>query len=374
MGQFKRKVFYFHGFDARGPAFYKSFYTKQAARYTALTGEHVTVSPDRDGPATSAIWTVGNEAAGVETDYEFLRWEDVVERGWIRSPLKLFWKSLLAVDRHMVGHVRNLLKRPATKGQAVIVSYPLLFGLLLPVLFALIPALLLWIVLPFWAAALIGATVSALTVGRPLKKMLVPWLLAWNHYGQILATKGPSPVLDERLDIFARRVAQEMDGPWDEVLLFTHSGGTILVLPLLRRIVALRGGLPPHFTVIALGQVVPLVALRPDAHWYRDDVRALAGLSFHYVDLSYPPDAAASYGLDPLLLFNDAHAARVDLLSPRFHLFMDPEKRQRGFAGKYDAHFDYLRVGDRLSPIDYISLTAGPRTIDESIALFRALP
>jgi hypothetical protein len=78
MEKFKRKVFYLGGFDPRGVRFYHQMYREQAATYTRLSGEHVEVSARRSGPASSAIWTVTNNSAGVETDYEFLRWEDLV--------------------------------------------------------------------------------------------------------------------------------------------------------------------------------------------------------------------------------------------------------------------------------------------------------
>ena len=62
------------------------------------------------------------------------------------------------------------------------------------------------------------------------------------------------------------------------------------------------------------------------------------------------------------------------MLSPRFHLFYDPENYHGGWSNKYEAHFDYLRVGDRLSPVDFLSLTAGRRTLDDAIAAFRTIP
>lgn len=126
--------------------------------------------------------------------------------------------------------------------------------------------------------------------------------------------------------------------------------------------------------MVGMGQVVPVVALRRDAHWYHADLKALADKGFRYVDLSFPPDGAAYFNVNPLLLVADAHAARVDMLSPRFHLFYDPQNYHGGWSNKYEAHFDYLRVGDRASPVDFVSLTAGRRTLDEAVAAFRTIP
>ncbi|QGP79809.1 hypothetical protein [Sphingobium sp. CAP-1] len=374
MEKFKRKVFYLGGFDPRGVRFYHQLYRDQAARHGALTGEALHVSARRAGPASSAIWTVGNDVAGVETDYEFLRWEDLVGKVWIRNPLTLAWRSIATY----VGHARFMQfgrMKALRPGPVLTICYPPFLAVMIPLLFALIPALLLSILLPFWAAALVGIGVSALLSGKWLTRLVVPWLLRFTYYHHGLAANGPGPDLDARLDLFARRIVDEMDGPWDEILLVTHSAGTILGMSLMRRIFDLRGdALPDHFAMVGLGQVVPVIALRTDAHWYHTDLKALADKHFRYVDLSYPPDGAAYFNVNPLLLMVDRHAARVDMLSPRFHLFYEPENHNKGWSNKYEAHFDYLRVGDRLSPVDFVSLTAGPRRLDQSIAAFRTIP
>ncbi|MFC3440248.1 hypothetical protein ACFOKF_03375 [Sphingobium rhizovicinum] len=374
MEKFKRKVFYLGGFDPRGVRFYHQLYREQAARHAALTRQALTVSARRAGPASSAIWTIDNPQAGVETDYEYLRWEDLVGKVWIRNPLILAWRSIATY----VGHARFMqfarMKR-LRPGPVLTICYPPVLAVMIPLLFALIPALALSILLPFWAAALVGIGVSALFSGKWLTKLVVPWLLRFTYYHHGLAANGPGPELDARLDLFAQRIVAEMDGPWDEVLLVTHSAGTILGMSLMRRIFALRGDtLPDHFAMIGLGQVVPVIALRTDAGWYHADLAALADKPFRYVDLSYPPDGAAYFNVNPLTLVSDRCAARVDMLSPRFHLFYRPENHHSGWSNKYEAHFDYLRVGDHLSPVDFVSLTAGRNRLDESIAAFRTIP
>jgi hypothetical protein len=375
--KFKRKVFYLGGFDPRGVRFYHQLYREQAARHGVLTGQAVDVSVRRAGPAgasVSAAWTVANPQAGVETDYEYLRWEDLVGKVWIRNPLSL----ALRAARAYAGHVRHMdfgRMRRLRKGPVITILYPPVLAVLIPLLLALAPALLLALLIPFWAAALAGVALSALLSGRILAKLVVPWLLRFMTYHHALAADGPGPDLDARLDQFAARIAQELDGDWDEVQLVTHSAGTILGMRLMRRLLALRGGaLPGHFTMLGLGQVVPVIGLRRDAAWYQDDLRALSDQHFRYVDISSPPDGAAYYNVNPFRLVADHHAAQVEMLSPRFHLFYEPENYHGGWSNKYEAHFDYLRVGDRLSPMDLISLTAGRRTVDEAIAAFRMIP
>lgn len=377
MQKFKRKVFYLGGFDPRGVRFYHQLYREQAARYHALTGEDVTVGGRRAGPAGAIVstqWDVVNEMAGVAVDYEYLRWEDLIAKVWIRDPLPLALRAARAYWSHarfmQFGRMRRL-----RSGPVITILYPPAFALLIPLLLALVPALSLSLILPFWVGALVGIGISALLSGRLLAKLVVPWLLRFMTYHGALAADGPGAELDARLDQFAARIAVELDGDWDEVQIVTHSAGTILGMSILRRVFALRGaGMPDHAVMVGMGQVVPVIGLRRDARWYHADLAALADKAFRYVDISSPPDGAAYYNVNPLRLVADSHAARVDMLSPRFHLFYQPENYHGGWSNKYEAHFDYLRVGDRLSPLDFISLTAGPRTVDDAVAAFRTIP
>lgn len=375
--KFKRKVFYLGGFDPRGVRFYHQLYREQAARYAVLTGEAVEVSGRQAGPAGAAVsagWTVTNATAGVETDYEYLRWEDLIGKVWIRNPLSLALRSARAYAGH-ARHMDFLRMRRLRKGPVITILYPPLFAVLIPLLLAVVPAVILSLLIPWWVAALVGLGLSALLSGRILAKLVVPWLLRFMTYHGALAAEGPGEALDARLDAFAARIVGELDGDWDEVQLVTHSAGTILGMRLLRRVLALWGGsLPDNFVMLGLGQVVPVIALRRDARWYHDDLAALADTPFRYVDVSSPPDGAAYFDVNPFRLVSDRHQARVDMLSPRFHLFYLPENYHGGWSNKYEAHFDYLRVGDRLSPLDFISLTAGGRTVDQAVAAFRTIP
>ena len=150
MQKFKRKVFYLGGFDPRGVRFYHQLYRDQAARYTALTGEAVAVSARRAGPANSALWTVTNASAGVETDYEYLRWEDLIGKVWIRHPFTLAWRAA----RAYAGHARLMQfgrMRKLRRGPVITILYPPILAILIPLLLALVPALLLSLLLPFWA-------------------------------------------------------------------------------------------------------------------------------------------------------------------------------------------------------------------------------
>ena len=260
------------------------------------------------------------------------------------------------------------------RGTLVTLFYPPAFTLLLPLLIAL-PLLGLGALLMPWWLALIVALMVGIVAARPLLASLhAPWLLRFFVFNSELCRADGHAAIDERVDLFAADIAGALASGDEEVLLVTHSNGSILAVPLMLRLAERLGGtLPDRFALVTLGHCIPLVACRSDAGWFREALRALGRLSFRWIDIGSPPDGAAFYGVDPLLLVADQAATTVTLLSPRFHLFYDPDTYHQGWLNKYEIHFDYLRTGDRASPLDLPSFLAADRTVDEAVAAFRAI-
>ncbi len=77
-------------------------------------------------------------------------------------------------------------------------------------------------------------------------------------------------------------------------------------------------------------------------------------------------------GVNPMALVASETKPQLELLSPRFHLFYNPDTYHKGYANKYEVHFDYLRTGDRVSEIDWPSLVASDRPIMRAVAEFKA--
>jgi len=372
MAPFKRKVFYVGGFDPRGVRFYHALAAEQVARWAAHTGEPATVSPRRTASDTRVDWTVANPARGVETEYSFLRWDDIVRAAWIRNPLALAVRAARAY-RDNLRHLDFRNGRKLGTGQLITLFYPAAFTLLFPLIVGLPVALVAAIWLPWWAALLIGV-VLGIAVARPLLvRMHAPWLLRFFVFNSELGGGEADPRIEARLDAFADEIVAAFSGGWDEILLLTHSNGSILSVPLMVRVLERAGGrLPATFAFVTLGHCIPLIACRRDAHRFKDQLRRLAQADFRWVDIGSPPDGAAYSGVNPMLLVADEARPKVELLSPRFHLFYDPETYHKGYANKYEVHFDYLRIGDRVSEIDWPSLVATERPIAASVAEFKA--
>lgn len=374
MAGFKRKVFYLGGFDPRGVRFYRDLLAEQLERWATHTGDEVTLSARRRASPLRHDWTIRNETRDVTTEYSFLRWEDIVSAAWIRSPTTLAVRAA----RYYYGLYRfmDLPKaRSLGRGQLVTLFYPPVFAVGIPLLIALLALGIAAVFVPWWAALLIGIAAAALIAPPILARLQGAWLLRFFVFNGELGEAGPTrDAIEERLRLFADEILATDWTAWDELVLATHSNGSILAVTLMDRLCERLGGaMPENFTLLTMGHCVPLLACRRDTTLFRRDLRQLASHDFRWVDIGSPPDGAAYHDVNPMLLVTDEARPRVELLNPRFYFFLEPQNLRRGYASKYEAHFDYLRTLDRVSPIDFPSLLAGDRPIEGSIAAFKAM-
>ena len=373
MTAFKRKIFYMGGFDPRGVRHYHGLYREAAERWSERTGIDLDVGKRRSVSPTRTDWSVANPNDGTETSYSFLRWEDLVRRAWIKSPVALGLRAARTYGG-LIGNFDVKMARRVPSGPIKTLFYPPIFSVLLPILIGLIPLLLALVWLPWWAALAVGAVLGVGGATPVLKKLHTPWLLRFFTFNAETGGGATDPAMTERLDSFAADILAELDGAWDEILLVTHSNGSILAVPLMERILAARGGImPANFALVTFGQSIPLILCRGDAEGFKDRLRAVGRGSFRWFDIGSPPDGAGFYGVNPMALIGAETRPSLVHLNPRFYKFYDPANYHSGLANKYDIHFDYLRVGDRVSPLDYPSLTATARRIEESVAAFEAL-
>ena len=373
MGGFKRRLFYLGGFDPRGARFYHDMCVEQMRRHAGKSGETIVVSPRAPHSMIRQDWTVANLSADVHTDYSFLRWEDLVQKGWIRNPLRLILRAIGAYAR-IIRHGDFAVGWPLGGGPIIALFYPPLAAIVLPILIFVATLLLARLVTPMWMALPMAIAVGV-TVALPvLRVMHAPWLLRFFIFNDELSTGRYDPELDTRLDAFAEEIADGTAG-YDEVLLVSHSNGAILAVLLMARLMARwNGRAPANFRLVTLGHCIPLVACRKDARGFlAPHSTGFAKPEFDWIDIGSPPDGAAYFGVNPLLIYGEAGLPKMELLSPRFHRFYDPETYHRGWFNKYEIHFDYLRSGDRVSPLDLPSLISSPRRIEESIVTFKAL-
>jgi len=379
VGAFKRHIFYLGGFDPRGSRHYHAMLREAAAKRARLTGEAATVGERvRAGPHLSECAVTGPDAA---TRYTFLEWDDLVRDRWTRGPLRLLVRAAAAYRGQLAALDRAAVRR-LPRGPLIAFAYAPAGAVLLPALLGLGFALAMLAVLPVGIAWPLGMLAGAAAAAAPLRRARAGWMLRFAAFNWESGGGVGDPAVAARLDRFAGAVGAVLDDPdADEVLLVTHSNGSILAVPLVARLLAARGhALPDRFTLVTLGQCVPLMLVRTDAGGrpFRDALALVGRGHFHWLDIGSPRDGAAFHAVDPFALAGMDRRCWLEQLSPRFHLFRDaPASAPRGWskwATKYEAHFDYLRTGDRPSPLDLVALATAPVPVDRSVDAFRALP
>ena len=378
----RRKVFYISGFDPKGPSHYHSLYTAEAAKQTPLNGLAVSVGETRRKGREATAWSLTGRIGpmSIETDYEVLRWDDIM-RQRMRMGKLAFAKNVLGTYWHFMrtGALWRILKT----------SYPPFLAGVYPVacicaLFfvAALAGLIAYLVVPPPAAipASVGAVVLTLYLGKRLEyRVPVFWPLhifafAADHMA------GRTPDMDERIAFFGDEIARYAAGSCDdEILIASHSNGTVIAV--LALAAALKadphiGTRGPAISVLTLGHSIPMCSFLPKAEPLRQALQTLGDHSdIAWIDISAPRDGACFALTDPisvsgLVQANPAEPKPKLLSLPIGEVFTSETFRRTLRRRWLRLHFQYLMATERPTPFDYFLITAGPITLAERFASF----
>ncbi len=370
----KRHVFYFSGFDPRGPSHYHTLYGEQAKLQAPLNGLNLNLGKRRRSGKLANAWTISIDGGATETEYEFLRWDDIIRNRWPKNEVELL-KS--AVPTYWVFLKSNLVGRllKIAWPSALTVSYPiiaflglLLCGLALAVAFILMT--------PWWLGIPLGAAIFAGTIflGRWLDDRFRSfWLL--RVYGAMQPwAYGKIPELDERIKEFAAHIVEKIrTGDADEVLVVGHSVGTILTVPLVEEMLRLEPDLGvkgPAFGLVTLGNCLPLVSLLPGSEKLREALKTVATApGVRWLDFSARRDGASVTQVDPLKISGISRPPGIPVRPQQFPVrivkMFPPEVYAVIKKDIFRIHFQYIMAGELLTDYDFFAITAGPLSLGE---------
>ncbi len=368
----KRHVFYFSGFDPRGPAHYHTLYEEQGKLHTPLNGLDLSVGKRRRVGKLANAWTV--TTGDTVTEYEFLRWDDIIRNRWPKNEWQLL-KS--AVPTYWIFLKANLIGRllKIAWPSALTVSYPIIafLGLLLA---GAMLAVVAGVFLPLYAGLPLAAGILVGTVflGRWLDgRFRSFWLL--RVYGAMQPwAYGKMPELDARIQEFADHIAGRIRGSdADEILVVGHSVGTILTVPLVAELLKrepMLGMNGPKFGLVSLGNCLPLVSLLPGSGKLRDDLKTVATApGVRWLDFSARRDGASVTQVDPLEVSGISRPAGIPVRPQQF-----PVRIVKMFPADvysvikkdiFRIHFQYIMAGELLTDYDFFAITAGPLSLAE---------
>lgn len=366
MASFKRKLFYFGGFDPRGARHYHAIAAQEVARDVA-GGGGMTIGPRR-AHGGDAAWTIATDDCVCEE--VFLQWDDIVRAHWVRGPVKVwaramvaYWGFIARLDWRIGRHfARGSLLAFYGPGVAMIALAPLV-GVLAAAGVA------------HWGGAGVLAGVCGLAVAGVLVLGLLAlwrlhgfWLLRFAIFNDAYLRGRIGEGLETRLDRFAASIVEALGQGEGEVLLVTHSNGAVLAMPVIDRLLRHYGGvLPNHFALVTLGGCIPLMGARRDAGPLHAVFDRVARGRLTWLDLASPTDGACVPRLQPFAGHGQPAPEGFVQMNPLWYRYCTVRRSR----DKYRTHFDYLRRMDRVSPLDFLSLATAARPLAASIQAFR---
>ncbi len=380
-----RRVHYLAGFDPRGGRYYHKLYRDEAAKQAVHSGARLRVGERRRLCPGISAWNITGDWNGqtVETQYQFMEWDDIVRNHWVRSPLKLFLQSLpLYLNYWRIGAFKNV--RRASRLAFYTCVYP-------PFYFFAICALTL--VVALFGAAFYGlkgggmvilaitalAACATLMIGLRLAERIgVLWLLRSSIFTMRWG-EGRMPEIEE-VDQKATQIAdhileQQRANPVDEVLIVAHSSGAMLAVSVVARLLEKTEspGDLGKISLLTLGQCISYLSAMPTAKKFIRELEVIARDSrIPWTDASAPPDLLSFFKVDPIktcgLATQLEHRPR-QIVVRFFRMFPEPTYKKLR-RNKVRLHFQYLMASELVVNYDFFRITAGPQSFHQYVEAY----
>jgi hypothetical protein len=371
----KRELFYLPGYDPRGTRYYYNLYKKGTAQ-EAQKGNIFQVSKRERTQNYLTSWKVQFEQT--ETSYNFLEWDDIIRNRWTKNTFEILI-DLLYIIQFYVFNGTIITYAKASPAQLIAAFYPVVYIFFSLFISMFISSQIFMQIthINIYFASFISILIMWFLLSLTIKigdKFAVFWLLRIYVFA-VDYTYKENDELDMRLDIFADYIVKSLEKrdnhKIDEVIIVAHSVGTILVIPLLEKILKKIEYLDNHkIPVLTLGECIPIVSFLPEAKEFREKMKqVIQSNSFEWVDYTTPIDGACF----PLLDFYKHSNINVDedkkpqYLSPRFHILFSNKEYKKIKRNRYLTHFIYLMSSEYDKGYNFFKITAGNKSFIENI-------
>jgi pimeloyl-ACP methyl ester carboxylesterase len=380
-----RHIIYVQGYDPRGLAQYYRMFRTELRKFGRLYQLDSTISRPNSAPdGETASWIIETKAGDwqTRTSYDFLRWEDLIQRDlaapiWrtVFHAMWIYWRLVFGgtIGRFWKAHWRF----------ATFISYPhfLLFNEALwslGIAFAFGNGLeALGIAAPFNIAAAAALFVAGLgtllkfTENRTYLLYLLSdtiWTWEFSHRRR--------PEWDERIDRFARYIANvAASSDAEEIVVVGHSSGSFLGAEILARALKLDPALGrhgPRIVLLTIGGNFPIVGFHAVSQDFRDHLRLLAmEPSIDWIDCQSRKDVMNFYPFDPIAGHGiDVGASRRNptIVPVRFREIIKPEHYNLFRWKFFRVHFQFVMANERPHAYDFFMIVCGPIPLSERMA------
>jgi pimeloyl-ACP methyl ester carboxylesterase len=380
-----RHIIYVQGYDPRGLAQYYRMFRTELRKFGRLYQLSASISrPQVAADGETASWTIETKAGDwqTRTSYDFLRWEDLIQRdlaapiwGTVFHAIWIYWRLVFSgtIARFWKAHWRF----------ATFITYPhvvlliealgslgIAFGfakglqaLGIPELFSIAAAAALFI-------ATIGTVLKTTENSTYLLYLLSDTIWTWEF------SHRQRPEWDQRIDRFAQylaSVARSSDA--EEIVVVGHSSGSFLGAEILARALELDPGLGrhgPRIVLLTIGGNFPIVGFHAASKDFRDHLRQLAiEPSIDWIDCQSRKDVMNFYPFDPIAGHGiDAGASRRNptIVSVRFREIIKPAHYNLFRWKFFRVHFQFVMANELPHAYDFFMIVCGPIPLSERMA------
>lgn len=370
----KRDVFYLAGYDPRSYRYYYALLNKNLYLQNKINALNLTLSPIQTNPQNLKYCTITHENA--LTQYYFCSWNAIIKQYWansIRAYLKDFCIFVkLAVSSGLFWNCFSKSRTQLIAGFYPIVFFTLSYALCFFILNFLIT--LEWnpyLTLLLCVAIFVGMSWGIFTLGKKYAAFWLSNIYAFcAKYTSKNRIKGLEAWLETYSQIIFEQIRQNTSNPCYELIICSHSVGTILSVNLAARVLQKlqNQNLPCNtLKMLTLGHCIPLVSFQKSADFFRNDLASLHKAQIVWIDFTSPIDGACFPLVDFMSIAGLAQNPYPKYLSTRFHKLYTQKSYKEIRYDWYKAHFLYLYANEILGVYDFYNLIGGPKFLEEKI-------
>ena len=380
-----RHIIYVQGYDPRGLAQYYRMFRTELRKFGRLYQLDATVSRPQVAPdGETASWTIETKASDwqTRTRYDFLRWEDLIQRDlaapiWrtVFHAIWIYWRVVFS------GTFARFWK--ANWRFATFITYPHFLLLIeavcaLGIAFAFARGLeALGIPDPFSMAAaaalflaILGTVLKLSENATYLLYLLADTIWTWEF------SHRKRPEWDERIDRFARYLIDvAREGEADEIVVVGHSSGSFLGAEIMARALKLDPNLGQHgprVVLLTIGGNFPIVGFHAASQDFRDHLRLLAvEPSIDWIDCQSRKDVMNFFPFDPIAGHSiEVGAARRNptIVPVRFREIIQPGHYKLFRWKFFRVHFQFVMANELPHAYDFFMIVCGPIPLSERMA------
>jgi pimeloyl-ACP methyl ester carboxylesterase len=376
------------GYEPVGAEHYHRRFIREMARFLKAWNLQGTVSPatvSADGHVVSFNVDTSGPNWQVQTNFHYLRWDDIVSADMGESDFRRFPLGIAAMLEFVLTGTagRYFAIAPRYGG---FFCYPLVFilGMIwLGISMTRFSVIHLGLPYPLLLAPLVLCAVLVVlrqTFGRMvfIRYALDDWYFARDMVHRV------RPELEKRLDRFARelvRLARETDA--DEIVVDGHSLGAPISIAVVDRALQLdpqlgRGDKQLH--VVSTGSSLLKVALHPGAGWLREAVGRVANSpAVYWVEYQALVDVINVYKVDPVAALGMPATGKPIVRIIRIRHMVEEHTYKRFHLNFLRIHRQAVMGNERRYFYDYYMLCCGPVRLrdrvdnqDQMVAAFAA--